>query len=70
MKPFIPKIHQANLKCTFQYKEQLYVIYRRLEHINPEYLQYAIKNLASKFGLTSVETITPQQYEEEYESNT
>jgi len=70
MKQFVPKMHQANLKCTFQYKDQLCIIYRRVEHINKQHLNFAIKNMMSKFGLTSVETITPQEYEKHNESNT
>ena len=62
------KLIVAYLKCTylnaFHNLRQEATIYKRLILEDKQKMDWAILNMAQKAGLTSVETITPEQYEE------
>ena len=63
-KAFKVTMHQANLKCQYLDGQDIKTVYKQLEHSSTEYLEHAIKNMAQKAGMISVETITPEQYKE------
>ena len=63
-KTFQVQMHQANLKCQYLDGQDIKTVYKQIEHSSTEYLDYAIKNMAFKTGMVSVETITPEQYKE------
>lgn len=58
----------AYLKCTyydhFHNLRQETTIYKKMFNSNRENMQLAIKNMAFKSGMTKVETITPEEYQE------
>ena len=63
-KAFKVKVHQANLKCTIKDNDGIKTVYKRIEHSHTDWLDYAIKNMAMKTGMLSVESITPEEYQE------
>ena len=62
------KLIVAYLKCTyydsFNNLRQEATVYKRLINSSKEKMDLAILNMAQKYGMTSVESITPEQYEE------
>jgi len=63
-KAFKVTVHQANLKCTIKDNDGIKTVYKRIEHSHTDWLDYAIKNMAMKTGMISVESITPEEYQE------
>ena len=61
---FVQQVHQANLKCQYLDGQYIKTVYRQLKNANTDHLDYAIKNMAFKSGMVSVETITPEEYKE------
>jgi len=62
------KLLVAHLKCTyyahFNNLRQETTVYKRLINSDKQKMDMAIVNMAQKYGLTKVESITPEQYEE------